>query len=199
MPSNVQIDQTLAYVLDHSPVHLDKLSSDGKKLVRDTQDIIETARLMVQEKNADELFQNFVWHTRGVEASNFKKDPSELVPVDQDKARGDSDQGLSDRSVLYSLPSPSCSTAVRHLRTLLSLILTNSEVRKLLSDFSLIGRDLLAKTAAKAAENIAPDQDALARVDQTAPQDEFITEGGRTAAPNETPVLEARLPGTNTR
>jgi hypothetical protein len=39
--------------------------------------------------------------------------------------------------------------AVRHLRTILSLVLTNSEVRKLLSDFSLIGRDLLTRGASK--------------------------------------------------
>jgi hypothetical protein len=51
--------------------------------------------------------------------------------------------------------------AVKHLRTLLTLVLTNSEARKLLSDFSLIGRDLLAKGASKAATNIAPDQERL--------------------------------------
>lgn len=43
--------------------------------------------------------------------------------------------------------------AIRHLlRTILSLILTNSEARKLLPDFSLIGRDLLARGASKAAD-----------------------------------------------
>ena len=88
-------------------------------------------------------------------------------------------------------------TAVQHLRTILSLVLTNSEVRKLLSDFSLIGRDLLARGAAKAADGLRPDQEALANVDQSAPNDQFITEGGRVAGPNETPVLEARVPGTD--
>ncbi|KAF7965517.1 hypothetical protein HWV62_43076, partial [Athelia sp. TMB] len=86
---------------------------------------------------------------------------------------------------------------VQHLRTILSLVLTNSEVRKLLSDFSLIGRDLLARGAAKAADGLRPDQEALANVDQSAPNDQFITEGGRVAGPNETPVLEARVPGTD--
>ena len=90
-----------------------------------------------------------------------------------------------------------CDTiAVRHLRTLLSLILTNSEVRKLLQDFSTIGRDLLAKTAAKAAETIAPSNEALENVDQSAPNDQFVTEKGRNVGPGETPVLEARVPGT---
>jgi hypothetical protein len=64
--------------------------------------------------------------------------------------------------------------AAQHLRTLLSLILTNSEARKLLSDFSLIGRDLLARTASMAADAIKPDEEKLARADDTAPQDQFV-------------------------
>lgn len=44
MPDNAQIDETLSYALNHSPVHTAKLSPDGQKLVRDTQNIIETVR-----------------------------------------------------------------------------------------------------------------------------------------------------------
>ena len=86
------------------------------------------------------------------------------------------------------------SKAVHHLRTLLNLILTNSEARKLLSDFGIIGRDLLARSAAKAAETLRPDEDRLARVNHSAPQDQFVTEGGRTVGPGEKPILETRLP-----
>ncbi|KAF9534642.1 hypothetical protein CPB83DRAFT_755601 [Crepidotus variabilis] len=180
MPSNAQIDQTLRYVLDNSPVDINKLSPDGKKLVQDTRDIIATARLMVQEKNADELIQNFVWHTRGVDTDNIKPgDLTDKVPVDAEKAKSDGDQ------------------AVKHLRTLLTLVLTNSEVRKLLSDFSLIGRDLLARGAAKGADLVAPPEEKLRQVDQSAPADQFITEGGRVAGPGETPILETSIPGTD--
>ena len=77
------------------------------------------------------------------------------------------------------------------------MILTNSEARKLLSDLSVIGRDLLARGAAKVAEGVRPDEEQLARVDDTAPHDQFITEQGRTAGLNETPTLEARIPGTD--
>ena len=170
MPDNDQIDRTLQYVLNHSPVPEKDLSPEGKKLIADTRDIIETARLIVKEKNADELFQNFVWHTRQTDVSGAKKDPNEVIPVDQEKARGDGQQ------------------AVQHLRTLLSLILTNAEVRKLLSDFSVIGRDLFARGAMKAAEKARPDEERLRTVDDTAPNDTFYTEGGRTAGPHETPV-----------
>jgi len=170
MPTNTQIDKTLSYVLNHSPVPEKELSHEGQKLVADTRDIIETARLIVKEKNKDELFQNFIWHTRDTNFDKAKKDPSELAPVDQDKAKSDAQQ------------------AVTHLRTLLSLILTNAEVRKLLSDFSVIGRDLLARGAGKIAETARPDQDRLNQVDHSAPNDRFVTEGGRHAGPDETPV-----------
>lgn len=86
------------------------------------------------------------------------------------------------------------SAAVHHLRTLLNLVLTNSEARKLLSDFGVIGRDLLARGAAKVAENIRPDEEQLSKVNHSAPQDQFITEGGRAAGPGEKPILDTQLP-----
>lgn len=88
--------------------------------------------------------------------------------------------------------------AVHHLRTLLSLILTNSEVRKLLSDFSVIGADLLSKGAIYAAQKVAPTDEQLRNLDQSAPENEFITAGGRTAGPGETPVPALSVPGTDT-
>jgi hypothetical protein len=179
MPDNRQIDATLKYVLDNPPVDTDKLSPDGRKLVQDTHDVIETARLIVREKNSEELFQNFVWHTWDVSLDGAKVDSSELTPVDRDKR-------TEDRK-----------TAVRHLRTILSLILTNSEVRKLLSDFSVIGRDLLAKGAVKAVEIIRPTEEELAKVDEPAAADEFVSHGGRKVGLDETPVVSTKVPGTN--
>lgn len=172
MPTNEQIDRTLNYVLQHSPVPESDLSPEGRKLISDTRDIIETARLIVKEKNRDELFQNFVWHTRDTDFDKAKKDPNDLVPVDKEKAKSDGQQ------------------AVQHLRTLLSLILTNAEVRKLLSDFSVIGRDLLAKGAGKVAEKARPDEAKLSQVDESAPNDVFVSEGGKHVGPDETPVSE---------
>ena len=117
-----------------------------------------------------DILQNFVWHTRDTNLDHAKKDPREVIPVDQEKAKSDGQQ------------------AVAHLRTLLSLIFTNAEVRKLLGDFAVIGRDLFARGAMKAAEMARPDEERLRTVDDSAPNDTFYTEGGRTAGPDETPV-----------
>lgn len=99
--------------------------------------------------------------------------------------------------VLATCPSINSHIAARHLRTLFDLILTNSEVRKLLSDFSLIGRDLLSTGLSKAAGSLKPTEEELEHVDRAAPQDQFITEGGRKIGTEETPVLEANIPGTD--
>ena len=73
----------------------DQLSPEGRKLIQDCRDIIETARLIVREKNADELFQNFMWNTNIVDTSKAKKDPTEVLPVDRSKVQDDNRQGRS--------------------------------------------------------------------------------------------------------
>jgi hypothetical protein len=84
--------------------------------------------------------------------------------------------------------------AVKHLRTLLTLFATNSEARKLLSDFGLIGRDLFARGAGKAVEAARPTQEQLAHVDDAAPSDQWKSTDGRIVGPNETPVLQVKNP-----
>lgn len=100
LPDNAQIDHTLKYVLNHSPVDQDKLSPDGRKLVQDVKDIIETARVIVNEKNDDELFQNFIWHTRDVETDKLKRDPKDILPENQTGA-ADKEEGSSAPSDIY--------------------------------------------------------------------------------------------------
>ncbi|KAF9560678.1 hypothetical protein CPC08DRAFT_665210 [Agrocybe pediades] len=185
LPSNAQIDETLSYVLRHSPVDTTQLSPEGRKLVQDVKEIIATSKLIVQEKNADELVQEFIWRTRDVDTDSL---------VDGTKGGVQSEMGVDGEKV-----NKDKDLAVKHLRTILTLIMTNSEVRKLLSDFSLIGRDLLSIGASNLASTIAPHPDKLSQVDRPAPQDEFATEGGRKirTGDGETPVLEARVPGTD--
>ena len=92
LPTNDQIDKTLQYILDHSPVDVHKLSPEGRNLVQDTKDILETARLMVHQKNADQLLQNFIWHTRALDSQKLKTNGSnEALPVESSKP--DTDQG----------------------------------------------------------------------------------------------------------
>ena len=93
LPDNAQIDETLQYIGSHSPVDIHQLSPDGQKLIADARDIIETARLIVKEKNADELFQNFVWHTEGTDFSKAKVDTDAATPVSKGQVKQDGRQG----------------------------------------------------------------------------------------------------------
>ncbi|KAI0644415.1 hypothetical protein C8Q79DRAFT_1011468 [Trametes meyenii] len=179
LPTNDQIDAILARLSHGSLADSDNLSSDGQKVVQDTHDIVQTLRQLVAEKNADELLQNFYWHTRDVNVDRAKKDPNEVLPVDNDKVKSDGQ------------------VAVQHLRTLLSLVFTNAEVRKLFADFGLIGRDLLARGAEKVAERARPDEEEFRKIDEPAPEHKFYSKGGREVGPNETPVPEVQVPGTN--
>jgi hypothetical protein len=67
---------------------------------------------MVQEKNAHELFQNFLWHMRDIDISQAKKDPGAVLTVDMSKAKDDGETGAS----LISLGMQPCGTR----RTILS-------------------------------------------------------------------------------
>ncbi|KAJ7753393.1 hypothetical protein DFH07DRAFT_886813 [Mycena maculata] len=157
LPTNAQIADTLQYVKTHSPVDEKKLSPEGRKLVADIREIIGTFSKLVQDKNAGEILQRFVWETRGVDTAN-------ISPGDEHKEKG---KEHMDKAKLDA------QQAAHHLRTLTSLVLTNAEMRKLLTDAVTLGRDLLAKGAAKAAESVAPDPEALRRADDPAPQDQF--------------------------
>ncbi|KZT08513.1 uncharacterized protein LAESUDRAFT_724022 [Laetiporus sulphureus 93-53] len=181
LPTNDQIDAMLDYTLGHSPVDIDALSPSGRQLILDSREIVDGLRAIVRQKNADELLQNFVWHTRRTVTIRAKKDPNELIPVDQNKVQADTDQ------------------AAQHLRTLATLVLTNAEVRKLVGDFGVVGRDLLAKSAGKAAELARPNEERLRQVDQAGPDQVFISEGGRQVGPDETPVPEVPVPATGHR
>ena len=48
---------------------------------------------MVKQKNADELFQNFIWHTRAIDYSPAKREPAASAPADT--AKTDGQQGMS--------------------------------------------------------------------------------------------------------
>lgn len=94
MPDNVQIDETLAYVGGHSFLDIKALSPDGQKLISDARDIVESARLIVKNKNADELFQNFVYHTSGTDFNKAKVDTDAAAPISQDQAQRDGQKGM---------------------------------------------------------------------------------------------------------
>ncbi|CAD6931994.1 unnamed protein product [Tilletia controversa] len=151
-PTNQQIDDTLKFTIEASPVDLDKLSQEGQKLVEDVRNIIELARQIVQEKNANQEFQNFLFASRQADITSNVNVQSKVTGAEAKK-----DQ----------------ESAGEAFRTLFKLFLRNGEVRKLVQDFGVIGRDIFADAATKAANVARPDEAKLGQVDQPAPDNQF--------------------------
>ncbi len=66
------------------------------------RDIIETLRMMVAEKNSDELFQNAVFASYAGDASRAKQ--GGVVPVSKDDVKSDANQGDSLRVLCAAGP-----------------------------------------------------------------------------------------------
>lgn len=168
-PSNTQIDDSLNYATNHSPIDDKKLSADGKQLIQDFRNIIETFRVMIKKNNADELMQNFLFHTKHVDADAHiekLKEASGVAPS-KDEAKNDGQ------------------AAAQHLRTLVKLIYTSSETRKLLKDIGVLARDVVADAAVKVADTTRPSEEALKKVDEAAPANEWIGPDGQSHAAHE--------------
>ena len=71
----------------------DQLLPEGKKLIHDTHNIVETARLIIKEKNADELLQKLVSHTEDVSLDGAKVRPEEILPSGRERMEEDSKAG----------------------------------------------------------------------------------------------------------
>ncbi|KAF5393156.1 hypothetical protein D9757_001352 [Collybiopsis confluens] len=155
LPDNPQLDSWLAILQRNlgSEGHSQKLSKQGQKLTTDLRDILDTLRLFLSQKNTDEIIQDFIWKTRDIDTNASLKSEEQpkdghVLGVEKDKAREDAQH------------------AAHSIRTLVHLLLTNSEARKLLSDFSVVGRDLVARGLGKASEGLRPDEERLRNVDE---------------------------------
>lgn len=149
VPSNQQIDVALNSILASkgltSPSK--KLSSDGHKLVADLREAIEQAKLLVLTKNDGNLLQDFIWQTQQISAGNAK---TPNAPVDKDTAKQHGNEALDG------------------LRTLGTLIISNGQFRKLLSDATILLRDIAGDAATKTANKVNPSEEQLSQIDRPA-------------------------------
>lgn len=151
-PSNQQIDVAMNSALASKALSSPsgRLSAEGKLLVADLRDAIEKAKHLLLSKNDGELIQDFIWKAQHIDggAANGAKI---AAPTDKDTAKQHGNQALDG------------------LKTLGTLILSNGQFRKLLSDATVLLRDMAGDAAQKAAEKVNPDQERLATIDHPAP------------------------------
>ncbi|KAL8638019.1 MAG: hypothetical protein Q9228_004787 [Teloschistes exilis] len=149
VPSNKQIDVALNSAIASKPLAnpSNKLSSEGRHLVADLRDVIEQAKVLLLTKNEGNLLQDFLWQTRFVSGGNAAVPGA---PVDRATAQQHGNQALDG------------------LRTLGTLIISNGQFRKLLSDATILIRDIAGDAAQNAANRVNPSQDQLSQIDQAA-------------------------------
>ena len=125
------------------------MSDEGRHLVNDLREVIDSAKWLLLKKNYHEQLQNFLNYT--IEASTVNGSTNVNVPVSREKAQ---EHGTE---------------ALQNLSTLGRLIITNGQFRKLLSDATILFRDMAADGAAKATQRLRPGQDRLETLDEPAP------------------------------
>ncbi|RMZ06246.1 hypothetical protein D0862_04693 [Hortaea werneckii] len=146
VPSNKQIDVAMNSALQWEGLKNPpkKLSTEGQQLVGDLRDVIEKAKILLLSKNQGNLLQDFIWQTQGVGAGNAQKPGA---PVDKETAKQQGNE------------------AAEGLKTLGNLLVTNGQFRKLLSDMTVLLRDIAADTAQKTADKARPNEEQMNQID----------------------------------
>lgn len=149
VPSNKQIDVALNSALVSKPLSSPSknLSSDGQKLVADLKDVIEQAKVLLLTKNEGNLLQDFIYQTQQISGGNAQVPGA---PVDKDTVKQHGNEALEG------------------LRTLGTLLIFNGQFRKLLSDATILLRDIAGDAAANTANRVKPSEDQLSQIDRPA-------------------------------
>ncbi|KZF26612.1 hypothetical protein L228DRAFT_235659 [Xylona heveae TC161] len=149
VPSNKQIDVALNSALASKPLTSPskKLSEEGQHLVADLREVIEQAKFLLLTKNEGNLLQDFIWQTQKINGGGAQVPSADL---DRDTAQQHGNQALDG------------------LRTLGTLIISNGQFRKLLSDATILARDMAGDAAQKAANKVNPNQEQLNQIDRPA-------------------------------
>lgn len=150
LPSNKQCDVALNSAIASKALSSPPsgLSSEGQVLIKDLRNVIDQTKKLVLSKNEGQILQDFMWEAQNIGAKEPPGKPN--APVPQDSAQEDADR------------------AVEGLKTLGTLLITNGEFRKLLSDAMIIARDIAGDASQKAANRIRPSEEQLSQVDQPA-------------------------------
>ncbi|RWA06266.1 hypothetical protein EKO27_g8833 [Xylaria grammica] len=149
VPSNDQIDVALnSFISSRALSNPSKrLSAEGQELVADFVDVVKHAKNLLLSKNEGNLIQDFIWQTQKFDASSVST-PNSPLTKDEAKQHGDK--------------------ALEGLRTLGTLLITNGQFRKLLSDASVLIRDMAGDAATNTATKVRPSEEKLSQMDMPA-------------------------------
>ncbi|KAH8668267.1 hypothetical protein BGZ60DRAFT_487882 [Tricladium varicosporioides] len=149
VPSNEQIDIALNSFLASRPIAnpSKKLSPEGRALVADFRDVVEQAKYLLLTKNEGNLLQDFIWQSQKIDGGNAALPGA---PIDKETAQQHGNEALEG------------------LRTLGTLLISNGQFRKLLSDGVILFRDIAGDAATEVAKKVNPSDEQLSQIDKPA-------------------------------
>lgn len=116
-------------------------------MVADLRDVIQKAKVLLLTKNEGDLIQDFIWDCQQLDGGNATLPGA---PTDKETAQQHGQEALDG------------------LKTLGQLLLSNGQFRKLLSDATILIRDMAGDAATNVAGKVNPNEDQLAQIDQPA-------------------------------
>ncbi|KAL7271311.1 hypothetical protein RUND412_005943 [Rhizina undulata] len=157
LPSNRQIDTALTSLIEHERLKHpnEKLSAEGRLILEDFREAVDEAKRLLLTKNHDQALQEFIYNTTQLGVQGGPQTAAPNAPVSKEVFDSDRQQGLEG------------------LRTLGELLITNGQFRKLLSDASILFRDIAGDAAAKTAGRINPSEEEMKQMDRSAPDNEW--------------------------
>jgi hypothetical protein len=174
VPSNKQIDVALNSFLASKALNSPskRLSPEGQRLINDFKAVVEQAKLLVLTKNEGNLLQDFIWQTEQITGGNAQLPGA---PVDKATAQQHGNDALDG------------------LRTLGTLVLSNGQFRKLLSDATVLMRDIAGDAAQNTANRVKPSEHELSNIDRPA-EDNTWHENPDLSKDNITGTLKSKVP-----
>ncbi|KAI9894334.1 MAG: hypothetical protein M1814_003090 [Vezdaea aestivalis] len=149
VPSNKQIDVAMNSALASKPLATPskRLSPEGQKLISDLRSVVEQAKILLLTKNQGNLLQDFIWHSEQLSGGSATVPGA---PIDKETAQKHGNDALDG------------------LRTLGTLLISNGQFRKLLSDATILVRSMAGDAATTAAGRVNPSEAQLSQLDQAA-------------------------------
>ncbi|KAG1401413.1 hypothetical protein G6F60_006399 [Rhizopus arrhizus] len=138
MPHNAQLDDMLTKLINNQTIRSREhmVSDDGRRLLQDFRDLLQTLKRALHEKNQDELFQSMVYHS-STQPSRAKLDTlSKTSDKDKDTLKSD---GKKASDALYQIGK---------------LMLVNNEFRSLLGEVIDISQDIFTNMTSKLGDSL---------------------------------------------
>lgn len=180
-PSNNQLDGALRRLIRWCTVRDQAVSAEAEDVVASLRSLLEVARLVLREKNADELAQQTAWlvydesrvgsdrsREAGAPAPAFDlerppapepvlvdSDGESLASVESDTGAAQLDHEVDNIAEDQAAPDGQLVEGARHVRRLAVIFFTNPELRSAAAEVVMVFRDMVKSKTKEAGAPVA--------------------------------------------